>query len=79
MRVVPGSHRGGRLTQSEIERLRAQHGEAECAASRGAALILRPLLLHASSRVAGHGVRRVLHFLFGPQSLPYGLNWHTAV
>jgi hypothetical protein len=45
----------------------------------GGALILKPLLLHASSkaRVAVH--RRVLHFVFGPQALPLGLEWPYAI
>ncbi len=79
LRLTPGSHQSGRLAANDIERLRAQYGEIECAAGRGAALVMRPLLLHASSRITGSGVRRVLHFLFGPPTLPHGLHWHTAV
>jgi hypothetical protein len=45
----------------------------------GDALVLRPLLLHSSSKASGSGMRRVLHFLFGPPELPYGLRWQHAV
>ena len=45
----------------------------------GDALLMRPLLLHASTRINGGGNRRVLHFLFGPPNLPFGLQWHTTV
>jgi ectoine hydroxylase-related dioxygenase (phytanoyl-CoA dioxygenase family) len=79
LRVVPGSHRHGRLSESEVEHQRTHHGEVECTVMRGAALVMRPLLLHASSRVAGNSARRVLHFLFGPRSLPYGLDWPAPV
>lgn len=79
LRVVPCSHRAGRVSDTQVAQLRAQHGEVECPADRGAALVMRPLLLHASSRLAGTAVRRVLHFLYGPRQLPYGLWWHEAV
>ena len=79
LRVVPGSHSNGRLSNSEITRFCVQRGEVECLADRGDALVMRPLLLHASSRAAGNDKRRVLHFLFGPRDLPYGLTWHEAV
>jgi hypothetical protein len=44
-------------------------------AKRGDALLMRPLVLHASSKSSGSSLRRVLHFVFGPQALPYGLAW----
>jgi len=45
------------------------------AAARGDALLMRPLVLHASSKASGTSRRRVLHFVFGPQALPCGLAW----
>ncbi len=79
LKVVPGSHRYGRIHQAGIAALRAAHGEAACPAARGAALVMRPLLLHASSKATGHSRRRVLHFLFAPPLLPFGLQWRHAV
>lgn len=79
LRVVPGSHRLGRLSDADTEQLRTRRGEVECMAGRGDALVMRPLLLHASSRVTSSAMRCVLHFLFGPRKLPYGLRWHQAV
>jgi hypothetical protein len=38
-------------------------------------MAMRPLLLHASSKATGSSRRRVLHFLFGPPALPFGLEW----
>jgi hypothetical protein len=75
LRVVPGSHARGILTPEESIALRAAGSEVVCVAPRGAALVLRPLLLHASSKSTGHSQRRVLHFLFGPPTLPFGLQW----
>lgn len=77
--VVPGSHRHGRLDAETSRTLRSQSGLSPCLAQRGDALLLRPLLLHASSRSTGSSQRRVLHFVFGPRELPQGLRWHTTV
>ena len=54
-------------------------GEVACTVGRGGALILKPLLLHASSKASSPNHRRVLHFLFGPASIGYGLRWQHAV
>ena len=79
LRVVPGSHRAGRLSLEAANGARREHGERECLVPRGAALLMRPLLLHASSKAVGNSRRRVLHFLFGPSELPLGLRWHWSV
>ncbi|HEX7644690.1 MAG TPA: phytanoyl-CoA dioxygenase family protein [Burkholderiaceae bacterium] len=75
LRVVPGSHTAGRLSDEQALRLRDEIGEETCHADRGDILAMRPLLLHASSKSRGAGKRRVLHFLFGPAELPLGLAW----
>lgn len=79
LRVVPGSHRHRRLSVEAATALRDQRGERECLARRGDVLVMRPLLLHASSKAQAKAPRRVLHFLFGPEELPCGLKWHRAI
>lgn len=79
LRVVPGSHRYGRVGEAAARRLRDAAGEVTCAIDSGGALLLRPLLLHASSKASSPRHRRVLHFLFGPESIGYGLRWQHAV
>ncbi|MGJ7499657.1 phytanoyl-CoA dioxygenase family protein [Variovorax sp. ZT5P49] len=79
LRVVPSSHQAGRLDGGEAQALRAEHGETICTAARGDALLMRPLLLHTSSRARSPARRRVLHFLFGPAHLPHGLVWNRTV
>jgi Phytanoyl-CoA dioxygenase (PhyH) len=79
VRVVPGSHRFGRLGAPQAQELRSASGEVVCALRAGAVLLMRPLLLHASSKSAIETPRRVLHFVFGPARLPDGLSWHLAV
>jgi ectoine hydroxylase-related dioxygenase (phytanoyl-CoA dioxygenase family) len=75
LRVVPGSHLRGTLTPNEAIALRQAGTEVVCAAPRGSTLVMRPLLLHASSKSTGSSRRRVLHYLFGPPRLPLGLKW----
>jgi hypothetical protein len=77
--VVPGSHRYGRLGQPQALRLREAFGTVACAVPRGAALLMRPLSLHASSRASGNSRRRVLHLLFAPAALPNDFHWHWAI
>lgn len=71
LRVVPGSHRQGRIVPAALSR----PDTVACIAEKGAVLALRPLLLHASSKSAGTSRRRVLHFVFGPATLSHGLRW----
>lgn len=79
LRVISGSHRCGLLDPERIAAMRTDSPAVTCIARAGDALVLRPLLLHASSRLRAAHRRRVLHFLFGPADLPDGLAWNRAV
>jgi len=79
LRVVPGSHVDGVMTDSDASAAREGGLEVSCTANAGDVLAMRPLLLHASSKGSGSGQRRVLHFVFGPRRLPHGLAWAIAV
>lgn len=77
LRVVPGSHRLGVLAAGAAAPQLPP--EVACHVDAGDALVLRPLLLHASARASGDSRRRVLHFVFGPPALPCGLQWQDEV
>ena len=79
LRVLAGTHDAGRCTAERIQELRARVPEAVCHVLRGGVLLMRPLLLHASSKAISEGPRRVLHFVFGPPTLPLGLRWARAI
>lgn len=79
LRVIPGSHRHGRLSAEQTTALREQHPEVVCEVAAGDALLLRPLLLHASARSSRPGRRRVLHLEYAGFDLPDGLEWHEQV
>lgn len=75
LKVIPGSHREGRLSRERIEWWKT-HGEVvECPVPAGGVLLMRPLLLHSSSPAHQPSHRRVLHIEFAAQSLPAGLRW----
>jgi hypothetical protein len=78
LRVVPRSHTEGRINSSQAEALSREHGETVVPVASGGALVMRPLLLHASSKTTSPVPRRVLHFVFGPRTLPLGLEWRWA-
>lgn len=79
LRVVPASHTQGVLAPDAALALRTTLGDVACHAEAGTVLLMRPLLLHASSKARGTSRRRVLHFVFGPAQLPWGLGWPGAV
>jgi ectoine hydroxylase-related dioxygenase (phytanoyl-CoA dioxygenase family) len=62
LRVVPDSHTLGVLSDREIRSAVDQRGFRECLAPRGGILVMRPLLIHASSKSLTDAPRRVLHF-----------------
>jgi ectoine hydroxylase-related dioxygenase (phytanoyl-CoA dioxygenase family) len=76
LRVVPGSHAAGRIDGSEIAGWRALRGERVVTVDRGGALVMRPLLLHASSPSTNPDHRRVIHLEFAAEGLPGDLKWH---
>jgi hypothetical protein len=79
LQVIPGSHTAGRIAPEAAAELRRAGPVVSCAADAGDALVMRPLLLHASSKASGSSLRRVLHFLFDPRELPHGLRWQHAI
>lgn len=76
--VLPGSHAHGILSDEEIERWRAGTAPVACTGSRGSMVIMRPLLLHASSAAAAPRRRRILHLELAGDDLPGRLRWHDA-
>ena len=61
LRVLPGSHCLGVLSDAFIRDLASRVLPYECIVSRGGILIMRPLLVHASSKAVTDAPRRVLH------------------
>ena len=78
LRVIPGSHREGRISAERIGSWEKENS-ITCTIPKGGALVMRPLLLHASSACAIPKSRRVIHLEFAAAELPQGLDWHDRV
>jgi ectoine hydroxylase-related dioxygenase (phytanoyl-CoA dioxygenase family) len=78
LRVIPGSHKHGRILETKIPAFREETPEQVCSVGRGGALLMRPLLLHASSPSRSPEHRRVIHLDFASVCLPFGLQWHIG-
>jgi ectoine hydroxylase-related dioxygenase (phytanoyl-CoA dioxygenase family) len=61
LRVLPGTHNRGVLSDDDIERLAAEIAPVSCTVERGGIVLMRPLLVHASSKCTSERSRRVLH------------------
>ncbi len=80
MRVLPGSHASGRLSPGELNSWVSKAPEiaVSCIVPAGGAVIMRPLILHASALATGDGHRRVIHLEFAAEPLPGGLEWFNG-
>lgn len=78
LRVSPGTHRAGILLMNEVAGQVEAHGETVCLAEEGEALLMRPLLLHASSKALEPRHRRVLHVVYH-SGAEVAERWHRAV
>lgn len=78
LRVIPGSHLHGRLTSEQIANW-DKSGAVACLVPTGGALLMRPLIVHASSACQLPKSRRVIHLEYSSGDLPSGLRWHTTV
>lgn len=78
LRVSPGTHQHGILRSTELTHTVARHGEVVCVARAGEALLMKPLLLHASSPALAPKHRRVLHLVYHSGE-PLEEPWHRAV
>lgn len=76
LKVIAGSHQEGRLEAERIGELKETGELAVCRVPRGGILLMRPLLLHASSAGSKPAHRRVIHLEFSAEKLPEGLEWH---
>jgi ectoine hydroxylase-related dioxygenase (phytanoyl-CoA dioxygenase family) len=75
LRVLPGSHLQGELDAKTIAAWSAKESPVTCEIAKGGVLLMRPLLLHASTAAKNPSHRRVLHVEYAAVDLPNGLKW----
>ena len=61
LRVLPGTHTFGLLTESDIARLTTEVPAVDCTVPAGGVVVMRPLIVHVSPRAERDLPRRVLH------------------
>ncbi|HEX9998222.1 MAG TPA: phytanoyl-CoA dioxygenase family protein [Abditibacterium sp.] len=79
LRVLSGTHGGGKLSAPQIAAAREKQTEIVVEVGQGGALLMRPLLLHASSPTQSGAHRRVIHLEFAAADLPDSLRWLQRV
>ncbi len=75
LRVLPGTHVFGKISEGEVGGFVERSGETVCELKAGGVLLMRPLLLHASSPATRAGHRRVIHLDYAQRDLPAGMGW----
>jgi ectoine hydroxylase-related dioxygenase (phytanoyl-CoA dioxygenase family) len=79
LRVLPGTHTFGLLTESDIARLTTEVPAVDCTVPAGGVVAMRPLIIHASSKGESDLPRRVLHIEYARSlDLGDGLKLHVA-
>jgi ectoine hydroxylase-related dioxygenase (phytanoyl-CoA dioxygenase family) len=73
LKVVPGSHINGVQRAENIDW--DIETDQVCEVKRGAIMIMRPLLMHASNRTISDKKRRVIHIEFSKAELATGIDW----
>jgi predicted DNA-binding transcriptional regulator YafY len=74
LKVIPGSHKR-RLTDAEIKTITTNSSPNICEVWEGGIQLMKPLLLHASSKAQNQKKRRVIHLEFSSSELPGELDW----
>ena len=75
LKVIPASHRSGRLSEYEATVMGSKGPVVVCEVEAGGVVLMRPLLVHSSSASEQPGHRRVIHLDFASFELPGGLRW----
>lgn len=75
IRVLPGSHRLGRLKSADIRDLLANIPAIDVAVPAGGVFVMSPLLVHSSRKRITRGRRRVLHVELAAEQPPAPLQW----
>lgn len=78
LRVLPSTHKLGFLSDEQIQQW-PKEPAVICAVKKADAILMRPLLLHASTAARQPFNRRVIHLEFAAHELPHGAQWYDRV
>ncbi len=69
LRVLPGTHTLGVLSDETIHQLSVEVTAVDCLVAKGGVLAMRPLVVHASSKSQAENSRRVLHIEYAASAV----------
>ncbi len=75
LKVLPKTHRLGVIGSAAIARYAGTLDSVACSGKAGSAVVMKPHLLHASSKATHPAPRRVLHLEYSSFELPPGVEW----
>lgn len=78
LRVIPGSHRRGRIKNKDLLTIVENSQAVDCCVNAGDLLLMSPLLLHASRKAKNPVHRRIVHIEYSALVLPEPLAWHQC-
>ena len=83
LRVAPGSHRQGVLSDEQVEKIVDKSEPVTCLVEQGGVIVMHPLIIHASSKTQSDKPRRVLHIEYATRDavaapLQLAIAWQTT-
>lgn len=79
LRVIPKSHKDGRVKSKDILSIVEQSEVMACIADAGDVLVMSPLLFHSSRKAVKPEHRRIIHLEYSAMLLPKPLEWSEGV
>ena len=79
LRVIPSSHKDGRVHSSKLLKIVENTEVVECNADSGDVLLMNPLLFHSSRKASKPTHRRIVHIEYSAMKLPPPLSWFECV
>ncbi|MDM8558056.1 phytanoyl-CoA dioxygenase family protein [Candidatus Parabeggiatoa sp. HSG14] len=76
LRVIPGTHKNGRIKSKALMNIVKNSKSLECKAEPGDILLMCPLLFHSSRKALKPKHRRVIHIEYSALELPKPLKWY---
>ncbi len=75
LKVLPESHKLGILDSEAIQEYVRNNRPVVCQVPAGSVLLMRPHILHSSSKASRPSQRRVIHLEYSDFKLPSGISW----
>jgi len=79
LKVLPKTHLNGVIAPTQIHDIQTKQATVSCDAKAGDILLMKPLVLHASSKNTSHRHRRILHLEFSSKPLPTSFSYREEI